>query len=84
MTQKEKQETIRCFSALADYYWQSSLYYRSRGDILRQKINREIADTYHNAAQIVKNGPDKIKVIQTTGELNSLKYGEIPEEEQPL
>lgn len=80
MTQKETQETIKVLESMADYYWQTSLHYRSKDDILRQEINRAIADAFYRAAQIVKHGPDKVEVLKTTGRFANLKYREIPED----
>ena len=71
-------KTIEYLESLADYYWQASLYDSAEGDFYKQTLNREKADAYYKAAQIVKYGPGERKVSKITGEFADLKYGEIP------
>ena len=71
-------QIIEHLKSLADYYWQASLYDQAEGDFWKQTLNREKADAYYKAAQIVKYGPDERKEPKITGEFADLKYGEIP------
>lgn len=72
---KDKQKIIDCLDKLADYYWQTTLYYNSKGDFLRENLYRQTADAYHYAATIVEEGPKEART--TTGEFSHLKYGEM-------